>query len=69
MKIVRMNTENFHNFVNDEDLMEEKVFGSELDDDQDQVIYHYHDRYTRKLVAVYHDMGPIGEADCFKLVH
>jgi len=60
----------FYNFVNNEDLIEENVFRHYIDNNQDQVIYHYYHPVTRKLVAVYHDIGPMPmKADYFKLVY
>ena len=67
MKIKRVLMPEFCDKVNNEDWTEEKVFGFDLDDDQDQVIYHYHDE-NRKLVGVYHDMGPTGKGGDYYLI-
>lgn len=66
MKIRKMNVDEFCEIVEVRNLKEIKVFGAELGEGYDQVIYHYYDA-EQNLVAIYHDVGAFGLGDYYYL--
>lgn len=70
MRLEKMTSIEFCQMVNEKDLIEENVFRHYIETNQDQVIYHYYHPVTRRLIGVYHDIGPAPKsADYFRLIY
>ncbi len=67
MRIVKVSAADLCNMVFNEGLEEKRIFTAKIGNGKTQVISHYYNK-EGKLAAIYHDVGPTGYGDNFKLV-
>lgn len=71
MRFEKVSISKFFSVIKDNNLEEREIFQislNQLEDDDGEVIFHYHDRKNGKLVAIYHDIEGAVEGDYYIVV-